>query len=93
MKPRPAAVVRLGRQADEEELALGRVLEALFRLPSPHWRWRFLIALRDLYATVPHDGRTPELMRLFVDIDEAHARTQSVARAAGVSETVSIVRA
>jgi hypothetical protein len=90
--PRPVAVVRLGPERTEEQLALGYVLESLDRLPSAQSRRRFLAALRDLYATSPPAGRAHALLRLFTEVDEAHARVQSLDRMADLARTVPVVK-
>jgi hypothetical protein len=62
VKPRPPVIVRLGPERTDEQVALGYLLESLDRLPSVFRRLRFLVALRDLYATTPPARRAAELL-------------------------------
>jgi hypothetical protein len=92
VRARPAAIVRLGRERTEEQLALGYVLESLDRLPSKLLRLRFLTALRALYAKTPAVRRADALLKLFTDLDAAHARVQTLVRTSGLAQTKLVAR-
>jgi hypothetical protein len=93
VKPRPPVIVRLGPERTDEQVALGYLLESLDRLPSVFRRLRFLVALRDLYATTPPARRAAELLELFTDVDAAHAQVQALVRTTDLARTVTVVRA
>jgi len=93
VRPRSAAIVRIGRERTDEQIAFGYVLESLDRLPSVFLRLRFLLALRDVYDDSPPAGRAERLLRLFTDVDAAHAEVQALGQATGLARTVTVVRA